>query len=75
MLNRMRALSGVEREVLKDAVKSLEEKMTKMAEIIVSEAGKRIPAYNRVVEALGIGGDNHLMARESLAELMTYIDL
>ncbi|MEM4288208.1 MAG: hypothetical protein QXV97_05315 [Candidatus Caldarchaeum sp.] len=74
LTNRMKASSGVGKDILKDAVKSLEEKMTKMAEIIVSEAGKRIPAYSRVVEALGIGGDNHLMAREALAELMTYID-
>ncbi|MEM2238647.1 MAG: hypothetical protein QXR26_07010 [Candidatus Caldarchaeum sp.] len=74
LLNRMRALNEVEREVLKDAIKALEEKMTTMAEIIVDEAGKRIPAYNRVVDTLGIGGDNHLMAREALAELMTYID-
>ncbi|MEM4281902.1 MAG: hypothetical protein QXQ70_04080 [Candidatus Caldarchaeum sp.] len=63
-----------EREILKTAVKSLEEQMKAMAKIIVSEAGKRIPAYYEVVERLEIGGDNHLPAREALAELMTYID-
>ncbi|MEM2580945.1 MAG: hypothetical protein QW077_06895, partial [Candidatus Caldarchaeum sp.] len=75
LTNRMKASSGVGKDILKDAVKSLEEKMNAIAKIIVDEAGKRIPAYSRVVEALGIGGDNHLMAREALAELMTYIDL
>ncbi|MEM4189381.1 MAG: hypothetical protein QW544_02545 [Candidatus Caldarchaeum sp.] len=74
LTNRMRASSGVGRDILKDAVKSLEEKMNAMAKMIVDEAGKRIPAYSRVVEALGIVGDNHLLAREALAELMTYID-
>ncbi|MEM2582350.1 MAG: hypothetical protein QXD09_06065 [Candidatus Caldarchaeum sp.] len=44
-----------------------------MAEIIVSEAGKRIPAYNEVVRALGIEGDNHLSAREALAEVMLHM--
>ncbi|MEM2580847.1 MAG: hypothetical protein QW077_06390, partial [Candidatus Caldarchaeum sp.] len=39
LTNRMNASSGVGKDILKDAVKSLEEKMTKMAEIIVSEAG------------------------------------
>ncbi|MEM4316422.1 MAG: hypothetical protein QXT66_08780 [Nitrososphaerota archaeon] len=74
LMNRMKALSGVGREVLKDVVKSLEEQMEAMASMIVSEAGKRIPAYNDVVKALGIEGDGYLLAREALAELMTYID-
>ncbi|MEM4288630.1 MAG: hypothetical protein QXV97_07495 [Candidatus Caldarchaeum sp.] len=74
LLNRMKALNTTERDILKTAIKSLEEQMNAMAEIIVSEAGKRIPAYNEVVETLEIGGDNHLLAREALAGLMTYID-
>ncbi|MEM2238089.1 MAG: hypothetical protein QXR26_05775 [Candidatus Caldarchaeum sp.] len=45
-----------------------------MAKIIDSEAIKRIPSYSRVVGALGIEGDNHLPARDALAELMTYMD-
>jgi len=73
LMNRMRALSEVEREVLKDAIKALEEKMTTMAEIIVSEADKRIPAYNEVVRALGIEGENHLSAREALADVMLHM--
>lgn len=48
--------------------------MRELASKIDYEAGKRIPAYNEVVDTLGIGGDNHLLAREALAELMTYID-
>jgi len=74
LTNRMKASSGVGRDVLKDAVKSLEEQMNAIAEIITSETSKRIPAYSRVVETLGIGGDNRLMARVALAELMTYVD-
>ncbi|MEM0482161.1 MAG: hypothetical protein QXM16_04650 [Nitrososphaerota archaeon] len=74
LTNRMKASSGVGRDVLKDAVKSLEEQMNAMAKIIADEAGKRIPAYNKVIEMLEIGEDNHLPAREALAELMTHID-
>jgi len=74
LLNRMKALSGVERDVLKDAIKDLEKRMTTMAKIIDPEAIKRIPSYSRVVEALAIVGDNHLMAREALAEIMPYVE-
>ncbi|MEM2747364.1 MAG: hypothetical protein QXK69_12745, partial [Candidatus Caldarchaeum sp.] len=66
--------SGVERDVLKDAIKDLEKRMTTMAKIIDPEAIKRIPSYSRVVEALAIVGDNHLMAREALAEIMPYVE-
>ncbi|MEM4375070.1 MAG: hypothetical protein QXI97_08790 [Nitrososphaerota archaeon] len=74
LVNRMRASSGAGRELMKTAIKSLEEQMKAMANIIAEEAGKRIPAYNKVVEALEIDGENHLAAREALAELMTYVD-
>lgn len=74
LVNRMRASSGIGKEVMRAAVKDLEKQAKIMADIIVSEAGKRIPAYNKVVEALEIDGDNHLLAREALAELMTYVD-
>ncbi|MEM1948038.1 MAG: hypothetical protein QW240_04800, partial [Candidatus Caldarchaeum sp.] len=74
LTNRMRASSGVGRDILKDAVKSLEEQMNTVANIIDDEAGRRIPAYNRVVDVLGIAGDSYLITREALAEVMTYID-
>jgi len=74
LTNRMKASSGVGKDVLKDAVKSLEQQMNTMASIIDDEAGRRIPAYNRVVDVLGIAEDSHLIAREALADVMTYID-
>ncbi|MEM2973499.1 MAG: hypothetical protein QXS50_05045 [Candidatus Caldarchaeum sp.] len=71
--NKMKALSKVEKDVLKDAIETLEEKMNGMAEIIISEAGKRIPAYNEVAMVLGIEGENHLSVREALAEVMLHM--
>ncbi|MEM0482589.1 MAG: hypothetical protein QXM16_06875 [Nitrososphaerota archaeon] len=74
LTNMMRASSGVGRNVLKFVVKSLEEQMNAIAEIIVSEAEKRYPYFNKVVEVIGITGENHLLAREALAEIMPYIE-
>jgi hypothetical protein len=75
LLNGMRALNkGVEREILREAIRCTERQMAAMAARIVEEAGRRIPTYNKVVEALEIAGENHLLAREALAELLTYVD-
>ena len=46
--------------------------MGKLAERIAEEAGKRYPAYNKLVEGLGIRGNAGAM--EALAEIITYID-
>jgi hypothetical protein len=46
--------------------------MVEMARMIVGEAGKRYPAYNVLLEGLGIDGS--LAGREALAELLTYAD-
>jgi len=43
-----------------------------MARQIAVEAGVRYPAYNRLVDGLGIRGN--IKAEEALAELMPYID-
>ncbi|MEM0481319.1 MAG: hypothetical protein QXM16_00300 [Nitrososphaerota archaeon] len=74
LTNRMKALNGSERDVLRVAVDVLEKQLNAMAKIIVDEAGRRIPAYDEVVDTLGIGGDYHLMAREALAEIMPYVE-
>jgi hypothetical protein len=74
LLNRAKALQEAERKILIDSVKSLEKSMSDMAMLIVAEAEKRMPAYRKVVEALGISGDNYLFAKEALAEIMPYID-
>ncbi|MEM1988172.1 MAG: hypothetical protein QW362_07260 [Candidatus Caldarchaeum sp.] len=74
LTNRIRALNGLERNILKTALDCLEEQINAMASLIVDEAGKRIPAYNGLVRALDIDGDTHLMAREALAEVMLHID-
>jgi hypothetical protein len=72
LLNKYRALSDAEREVLKPAISSIEKQMVEMARMIVGEAGKRYPACNVILEGLGI--NDGLAGREALAELLTYAD-
>jgi RNA polymerase-interacting CarD/CdnL/TRCF family regulator len=71
--NKRKAVSEDERNILKPAIKALEEQMDVMAKKIAEEASRRYPAYNRLVEELGIA--DNTTAMEALAELMTYIDL
>ena len=70
LLNKSKALSEDERSLLKPAIKAVEEQMGKLAERIAEEAGKRYPAYNKIVEELGI--DGNLSAMEALAEIVIY---
>jgi hypothetical protein len=46
--------------------------MEEVARMIVEEAGKRYPVYNRLVGELGIRG--YVGAMEALAELIAYLD-
>jgi hypothetical protein len=71
--NKRKAVSEDERNILKPAIKALEEQMDEMAKQITGEAGRRYPVYNKLVEEFGIDGS--LQAMEALAELMTYIDI
>jgi hypothetical protein len=70
--NKCKALSEAEKYALKPAIKALENQMNEMAKQIAEEACRRYPAYNNLVEVLGIDGS--LQAMEALAELMTYMD-
>jgi hypothetical protein len=72
LLNKYKALSDAERNVLRPAIKSLEEQMDTLAKQIAEEAGIRYPAYNIIIEGLGIC--DGLAGREALAELLTYAD-
>ena len=72
LLNKYKALSDAERNVLRPAIKSLEEQMDTLAKQIAEEAGIRYPAYNMIIEGLGIC--DGLAGREALAELLTYAD-
>jgi hypothetical protein len=72
LLNKYKALSDAEREVLRPVIKSLEVQMEEMARMIVEEAGKRYPVYNRLVGGLGIRGN--IKTQEALAELIIYLD-
>jgi hypothetical protein len=67
LLNKYKALSDVEKVVLKPAISSIEKQMVEMARQIAEEAGKRYPAYNRLVEALGVSDPSAL---EALAEVL-----
>jgi hypothetical protein len=71
-LNRYRAVSDKERSRLRPVIEVLEKQMNIMAEEIAEEACRRYPAYNKLVEELGI--TDSTTAMEALAELMTYID-
>ncbi|MEM4411118.1 MAG: hypothetical protein QXT61_05380 [Candidatus Caldarchaeum sp.] len=73
ILNRAKALQDVEKMILMESVKAVEESMMEMASSIVSEAEKRYPYFKKVVDELGITGENHLLAREALAEIMAYV--
>jgi hypothetical protein len=72
LLNKYRALSDAEKEVLKPAISSMEKQMVEMARMIAGEAGRRYLAYNGLVEVLGVGGRSS--ALESLAEVFTYAE-
>lgn len=74
LTNVMKALDDDSGDLGKETVKFLENQKKDIAIIIVDETSKRIPAYTKAVEALAITGDNYLLAREALAELMTYVD-
>jgi hypothetical protein len=71
LLNKYKALSEAEREVLRPVIKSLEVQMEEMARMIVEGAGKRYPAYNWLVDGLGVHGN--IKALEALAELIPYL--
>jgi hypothetical protein len=68
LLNKYRALSEAEREVLKPAISSIEKQLEEMIRMIVGEACKRYPVYNRLVGVLGIDGNPS--ALEALAEVL-----
>jgi hypothetical protein len=70
--NKRKAVSEDERNVLKPAIKALEEQMDVMAKKISEEAGRRHPAYKRLVEELDIDGNTTAM--EALAELIPYLE-
>jgi hypothetical protein len=74
LLNRAKALQDAERRVLMGLIKATEDAMNDMARLIVAEAEKRMSAYNKVVEFLGISGDNHLFAKEALVEVLLYVN-
>jgi hypothetical protein len=72
LLNKAKALSESERVTLKPAISSIEKQMDTLARMIAEEADKSYPAYNRLVDGLGIRGN--IKAQEALAELITYLD-
>jgi hypothetical protein len=68
LMNKYKALSEAEREVLKPAISSIEKQLEEMIRMIVGEAGKRYPVYNRLVGLLGIDGNPSVL--EALAEVL-----
>jgi hypothetical protein len=72
LVNKAKSLSESGRITLKPVISSIEKQLGEMAGMIAEEAGKRYPAYNRLVDELGIRGN--IKAQEALAELITYLD-
>jgi hypothetical protein len=72
LVNKLKAVSEYEKNALKPAIKALEEQTIVMAEKIAEEAGRRYPAYNKIVDELRIHGNARAM--EALAELIVYFD-
>jgi hypothetical protein len=70
--NKRKAVSEDERNILKPAIKALEEQMMVMAKQIAEEASRRYPAYNKLVKELSIDGNTTAM--EALAEILTFLD-
>jgi hypothetical protein len=66
--NKCKALSEAEKYTLKTAIKALENQMNDMAKKIAEEAGRRYPAYSKLVKELGI--DGNITAMETLAEVL-----
>jgi len=71
-MSKYMAVSEEERRVLRPVVKALEQQMEELAERIAEEAGRRYPAYNRLVEELKL--HDSLTSREALAEIIVYLD-
>jgi hypothetical protein len=72
LANKAKSLSESERITLKTVISSIEKQLGEMAGMIAEEAGKSYPAYNRLVDELGIRGN--IKAQEALAELIAYLD-
>ncbi|MEM2652178.1 MAG: hypothetical protein QXU87_08900, partial [Candidatus Caldarchaeum sp.] len=73
-LNRAKALPDDDRRLFMEVVHAVEKSMMETASSIVSEAEKRYPCFNKVVEELGITGEKHLIAKEALAEIIPYVE-
>jgi len=71
-INRYKAVSEKERNRLRPVIEFLVEQMDKMEVQIAEEAGRRYPAYNKLVDVLVIRGNAKAM--EALAEIIIYVD-
>ncbi|GBC68919.1 hypothetical protein HRbin01_00607 [archaeon HR01] len=72
--NMSKALNQSDRDYLRNTIGQADVDADRLAERISEEARIRYPQYDRIAESLGISGENHVRAREALAELMTYVD-
>jgi hypothetical protein len=68
LVNKAKSLSESGRVTLKPIISSIEKQLGEMAGMIVGEAGKRYPVYNRLVGLLGIDGNPSVL--EALAEVL-----
>ncbi|BAJ49892.1 hypothetical protein CSUB_C0023 [Candidatus Caldarchaeum subterraneum] len=72
--NQSKDVSDVAKDSFKRLIDHIEEEKLITARPITEEAERRYPLFRIIAEELGITGENHLLAREALAELLTYVD-
>jgi hypothetical protein len=72
--NQLRAASDVTKDSFRRLIDHMEEEKLEIARQIADYAERRYPFFKTIAEELGIAGDNHILSREALAELLTYID-
>ncbi|MEM4273277.1 MAG: hypothetical protein QW420_02840 [Candidatus Caldarchaeum sp.] len=72
--NQYKDVPDAAKQSFKRLIDHIEEEKLIIARPIVEEAERRYPIFRTIAEELGITGENHLLAREALAELLTYVD-
>ncbi|MEM1975139.1 MAG: hypothetical protein QW074_03520 [Candidatus Caldarchaeum sp.] len=72
--NQSKDVPDVTKDSFRRLIDHVEEEKLIIAKPVTEEAERRFPFFKTIAEELGITGENHLLAREALAELLTYVD-
>ncbi|BAJ50268.1 hypothetical protein CSUB_C0407 [Candidatus Caldarchaeum subterraneum] len=72
--NQYKDVPDVAKQSFKRLIDHIEEEKLVVARPIIEEAERRYPLFKLIAEELGLTGDSHLLGRQALAELLTYVD-